>query len=255
MPEWDGESHIENLLQDYLGVEKTRYSSEAMKLFMIGAISRAYEPGCKFDYMIVLVGEQGIGKSTFLRRLAMSDAWYDDNFNTVEGDKAVERLRGMWFVELAELLAAKRQKEVESIKAFLTSTIDTYRPPYGRRTVQRPRRCVFAGTTNNEHFLTDVTGNRRYLPLRTDRRRVRKSLFDDEEAVRVDIEQAWAEALHIYKMEHPRLVMPKDLYDDVKAVQESFLEEDPRVGIIQSYLDGLANDRVCVMQIWEDALR
>ena len=255
LPAWDGKKHIENLMPDYLGVKKCEYTTEAMKLFMLGAISRAYKPGCKFDYMIVLVGEQGIGKSTFLRKLAMSDSWYDDNFNTVEGDKAVERLRGMWFVELAELLAAKRQKEVESIKAFLTSTIDTYRPPYGRRTIQRPRRCVFAGTTNNEHFLTDVTGNRRYLPLRVRKKGVKKSLFENEAEVEREVEQAWAEALHIYKTEKPRLIMPKHLQEEVQKMQEKFLEEDPRIGVIQHWLDSTVENRVCVLQVWEEALR
>ena len=94
--------------------------------------------------------------------MAGNDAWYNDNFNTVEGDKAAEKLRGMWIVELAELLATKKAKEVESIKAFITSTIDSYRQPMDAE--RNKDQGVFAGT-NNMHFMTDRTGNRRYLPL------------------------------------------------------------------------------------------
>ena len=253
---WDGKKHIENLLPDYLGVEKNEYTTECMKLFMLGAISRAFHPGCKFDYMPVLVGKQGIGKSTFLRKLAMNDNWYNDNFNTVEGDKAPEKLRGMWMVELAELLATKKAKEVESIKAFLTSTVDTYRPPYGRRTEQRPRVCVFAGTTNNDHFLTDRTGNRRYLPIITRKEYVKKSMFDDPEAVKNDFENAWGEAMDLfYKANcNPELVLPKKLQDYVENIQSQFMEEDVRVGIIQEWLDNYSGSRVCVVQIYQMAL-
>ena len=99
---WDGNTgHIENLLPDYLGVEKSQYSTECMKLFMLGAISRAYKPGCKFDYMPVFVGKQGIGKSTFLRLLSMNNAWYNDNFNTVEGDKAPEKKSPSSYIQLS----------------------------------------------------------------------------------------------------------------------------------------------------------
>ena len=254
--QWDGEKRIDSLLSDYLGVEKNEYSETVMKLFMLGAISRAYHPGCKFDYMPVLVGEQGAGKSTFFKVLAGNDAWYNDNFNTVEGDKAAEKLRGMWIVEMAELLAAKKAKEVESIKAFLTSTVDSYRAPYNRRTEQRPRVCVFAGTTNNSHFMTDRTGNRRYLPLVVRKTHITKSMFENPEQVQEEFKQAWAEALHIYKTEKPRLVFPKNLVDFVRESQSQFEEEDVRVGIIQQYLDELPADcdKVCVMQIWDVAL-
>lgn len=254
--EWDGESRIENLLSDYLGVEKNEYSETAMRLFMLGAISRAYAPGCKFDYMPVLVGEQGVGKSTFFKVLAGNDAWYNDNFNTVEGDKAAEKLRGMWIVELAELLAAKKAKEVESIKAFLSSTIDSYRAPYNRRTEQRARMCVFAGTTNNTHFMTDKTGNRRYWPLIVRKSKIIKSLFDNPEEVKKEFLQAWAEALYIYKNEKPALVFPQHLEKMVSDNQKQFAEEDVRVGIIQDYLDNLSKgcERVCVMQIWDHSL-
>ena len=253
---WDGKKHIENLLPDYLGVEKNEYTTECMKLFMLGAISRAFHPGCKFDYMPVLVGKQGVGKSTFLRKLAMNDNWYNDNFNTVEGDKAPEKLRGMWMVELAELLATKKAKEVESIKAFLTSTVDTYRPPYGRRTEQRPRVCVFAGTTNNDHFLTDRTGNRRYLPIITRKEYVKKSMFDDPEVVKNDFENAWGEAMDLfYKANcNPELVLPKKLQDYVENIQSQFMEEDVRVGIIQEWLDNYSGSRGCVVQIYQMAL-
>ena len=196
---WDQKPHIENLLPDFLGVAKSRYSVESMKLFMLGAINRAYHPGCKFDYMLVLVGEQGAGKSTFFKLLAGRDEWYNDNFNTIDGDKAAEKLRGMWIVELAELLAVKKAQQVESIKAFITSTVDTYRPPYGRRTEQRPRVCVFAGTTNSSHFLTDRTGNRRYLPLLVNKRAAKRSMFEQPDKVAEEFRQAWAEAFHIYR--------------------------------------------------------
>lgn len=256
LPEWDGTARVATLLSDYLGVELSEYSSMVMKIFMVGAISRAYEAGCKFDYMPVLVGEQGVGKSTFFKVLAGNDAWYNDNFNTVEGDKATEKLRGMWIVELAELLATKKAKEQEAIKAFITSSVDTYRAPYGRRTEQRPRVCVFAGTTNNSRFMVDKTGNRRYLPLMVNKSRVKKSLFDNPPEVQAYFKQSWAEALYIYNTEKPKLKIPDALLDTVYKNQRQFLEEDVRVGIIQEYLDDLPTscDKVCIMQIWDCAL-
>lgn len=254
---WDKKTgYIKSLLPDYLGVEDNEYAEESMKIFMLGAISRVYYPGCKFDYMPVLLGKQGVGKSTFLRLLAMNNAWYNDNFNTVEGDKAPEKLRGMWMVELAELLATKKAKEVESIKAFLTSTVDTYRPPYGRRTEQRPRVCVFAGTTNNDHFLTDTTGNRRYLPIVARKEFIRKSMFDDPETVRRDFENAWGEAMQIFKdsEENPSLVLPEHLQKFVEDKQSEFMEEDVRVGIIQEWLDKTPEKRICVAMLYDAAL-
>ena len=252
--QWDKMSHIENLLPDYLGCEQTEYNTEAIKLFMLGAICRAYYPGCKFDYMFIIHGTQGIGKSTFLRRLALNDAWYNDNFNTVEGDKAPEKLRGMWMVELAELLAAKKAREVESIKAFLTSTEDVYRPPYGRRTEHRPRVCVFAGTTNSDHFLIDRTGNRRYLPIKTNKANVKKSLFDD--ACKADFMNAWGEAMELFKKANgkPRLVLSPKLEAIVKDIQLSFTEEDSRVGLIQEWLDNCDKKRVCASMLYQYAL-
>lgn len=254
---WDKQyGHIRKLLPEYLGAEDSEYNFECMRLFMLGAISRAHYPGCKFDYMPVFVGKQGIGKSTFLRLLAMNNAWYNDNFNTIEGDKAPEKLRGMWMVELAELLATKKAKEVESIKAFLTSTVDTYRPPYGRRTEQRPRVCVFAGTTNNDHFLTDRTGNRRFLPIVTRKEFVKKSMFDNLEEVQKDFENAWGEAMDIFKKAngHPSLILPVDLQQFVEDKQSEYMEEDVRVGIIQEWLDKTEESRVCVAMIFEKAL-
>ena len=252
LPPWDGTKRIDTLLADYLGADRNRYTAEVMQIFMQGAINRAYHPGCKFDYMPVLVGEQGSGKSMFLRRLAVNDVWFDDNLNTVEGTQAVERLRGKWILELAELLAVKRQKEVESIKAFITTQVDSYREPYARRTTDRPRACVFAATTNDYNFLTDRTGNRRFLPVAVHKQRKTRDLFDDD--VREYFEQAWAEALYIYKTEHPALVLSDDVQDNAIQIQKSFLEEDSWVGIIQEYLDNCTTKFVCAAELWQRAL-
>lgn len=255
--QWDGQKHIENLLPDYLGVERTEYTTEVLKLFMLGAITRAYHPGCKFDYVPIIYGTQGCGKSTFCRALAMDDSWYDDNFNTIEGDKAAEKLRGLWMAELAELLATKKAKELESIKSFLTSRGDNYRPPYNRRTENRKRVCVFIGTTNSDHFLTDRTGNRRFLPLIADKDSAKYTITipKNYEQALIDIRNAWGEAMDIIKKNgFLPLVLPNSLSSDVAKMQRRFQEDDPQVGMIQEYLDSCSSKYVCVLELWEKAL-
>lgn len=256
--QWDGQEHIKNLLPDYLGAERTKYTEEVMKLFMLGAIARAYTPGCKFDYVPIIYGEQGCGKSTFCRALAMDEEWYDDNFNTIEGDKASEKLRGLWMAELAELLATKKAKELESIKSFITSRADNYRPPYARRTEHRSRACVFIGTTNSDHFLTDRTGNRRFLPIIADKAAAKYSITTSENFARavIDVNNAWGEAMDIYQKAkgRPPLVMPLELAADVEAMQARFREDDPTVGLIEGYLERCVEKKVCALEIWEKAL-
>lgn len=253
---WDGNKHIENLLPAMLGAEKTKYTAAVMKLFMLGAIARIFKPGCKFDYMLVLVGEQGGGKSTFLRYLALDDSWYNDNFSTLDSARSVENLRGMWIVELAELQATKRAKDVETIKSFITSRVDTYRAPYNRRTEQRPRMCVLAGTSNPVDFLTDKTGNRRFLPITCNIRNASFDMFADELATKVEVAQAWGEAMEYYTQAngHPKLVLPKSLQREALQEQAGYLEEDPYIGMVQEYLDTHAIDRVCIMMLWREAL-
>lgn len=251
---WDGEERISLLLPMFLGCDPSDYNMAVMHLFLQGAVRRAYEPGCKFDYMLVLIGAQGLGKSTFLSKLAGRGDWYCDNLNTIEGDAATEKLRGMWILEMAELLATKRQKDVEGIKAFVTSRVDVIRPKYGKETEQRKRTCVFAGTTNNRHFLTDKTGNRRFLPVDCGVHEPAMSLFD--KGTEEYFEQVLAEAVHIYKTKRPKLVLGETLQKYAMERQQDYLEDDPRVGVIQDYLDGLEDGvRVCVAEICERALQ
>ena len=253
---WDGNNHVDNLLTRFVGAEPTEYNKAVMRLYMLGAVSRIFKPGCKFDYMLILVGKQGAYKSSFLRFLAGSDTWFADNFNSVDGDKAFEKLRGMWIVEMSELQATKRAKDVESIKAFITSTIDTYRTPYERRTEQRPRQCVLAGTSNPVDFLTDKTGNRRFLPVTCSILPV-ENPFNDIEATHYEFMQAWGEIMNEYKQKGGKisLVLPKQYEDQALKAQLDYLEDDPRIGMIQNWLDTTDNDRVCVMMIWKEALQ
>lgn len=255
LPEWDGNEHIRFLLPHYLGAEDTAYNHAALNLFMQGAINRVFDPGCKFDYVLVLVGEQGKGKSMFLQYLAGNQDWYDGNFATIEGDKAVEKLRGRWILEMAELLAVKKQKDVEAFKAFVTTQEDGYRAPYERRTKHVKRQCVFAATTNDYQFMSDRTGNRRYLPIKINVHPVpdENKLSADPEATKAEFKMAWAEAYHIYNAEHPELVMPRNMELEIQEQQSMYMQEDPWIGLIQHYLDN-HQDRVCSALLWDEAL-
>lgn len=255
LPEWDGKSHIENLMPDYLGTDKTPYNTAALKLHMVAAINRVYEPGCKYDHVLVLVGPQGSFKTTFCERLAVHADWYDGNFCTIDGNQAVERLSGKWILEMAELLAVKKQKDVEAFKAFVTATADNnYRQPYGRRPKDRLRQCVFCATTNDYEFESDLTGNRRYMPVRVAVTKPLKNIMSpDQASVRQDFALAWAEALHIYKTQHPALELRKEHALSLQREQDRYLEEDPYLGAISEYLDRSLG-RECVQSIWEKAL-
>lgn len=255
---WDGEQRLVSLLTMYLGCPPTDYNISVLKLWMRGAVARAFEPGVKFDTMLVLKGPQGMGKSEFLRKMAHNPDWFHDNFNTVEGDAAAEKLRGMWIVEIAELLAVKNAKEVEGVKSFITSRIDKYRPKYARETEARPRVCVFSGSTNSDSFLTDPTGNRRFLILECNPSNATSNIMEDKGAQEY-IDNCWAEIMYEWKNGDRRLTLPEEFWEEAERMREKYTEDDPRVGIIQEYLDNLPSAhrggaRVCVKEVLDNAL-
>lgn len=249
---WDGKEHIRSLLPEYLGAEDSDYTYQVMRLWMLGAVSRVYKPGSKFDYTIILQGLQGIGKSTFLKLMALDDSWFNDSLDSLDSDKAVQSLTGSWIIELAELKSlARTAGGVESVKRFLTATQDKYRIPYERRADTFYRQCVFAGTTNKDDFLQDETGNRRFLIIHTGVIKPSKSLFAPE--VMDDIKQAWAEAVHIWKNEDPELILSENCMQQAKELQEANMADDGKRGIIMDYLEG--KTQVCAREIWFEALK
>lgn len=249
--EWDGEEHISKLLPEYLGTENTPYTREVMKLFMLGAVARIYQPGVKYDYTIIFQGKQGIGKSTFLRLLALSDEWFNDSLDSLDSDKSAQALMGSWIVELAELKSlARTAGGVDSVKRFLSATQDKYRVPYERRADIFLRQCVFAGTTNKSDFLQDETGNRRFLILQTGVNKPIKNLFNIK--AMDDIKAAWAEAVHIWKTERPALILPDSVKQEAETLQKQSMADDGKIGIIEEYLKD--KQRVCAVEIWQKAL-
>lgn len=258
--EWDGVPRVDTLLIEFMKADANEYSAEAIKLFMRGAIARTLEPGCKFDTMLVLVGDQGIGKSTFIRMLSHNATWYNGNFNTIEGDTAIEKLQGKWILEMGELLALKKAKEIEAVKSFITNQIDVIRPKFGRTTMDRPRVCVFAGTTNDIDFLSDPTGNRRFLPVKSNLKKGEQILLFAE-GVQEHFDQCWAEVYHYWKEGEQSLVLPEHLIEYAENMRSTHVEDDPRIGMIQEYLDGVMQNsmnpesvRICVLEILKNAL-
>ena len=150
---WDGQERVRYALHRYLGADTSDYTYEILKFFMLGAVSRVFRPGVKFDYIICVVGDQGAGKSSFFRLLAVKDEWFTDDLKDLESNKVYEKLQGHWIIELSEMLATNNAKSNEAIKSFLSRQKEIYRTPYERYPKDRPRQCVFAGTTNKISFL------------------------------------------------------------------------------------------------------
>ena len=251
---WDGKPRIQTFLHDVLACDDTPYIREVSRLIFAGGIHRAFEPGCKFDEMVVLVGKQGCGKSTTVRWLNMEDK-YLRQLKVIIGKEAVEAMRGAWIVEMVELMAMTRVKEAEAVKAFITTQEDTYRAPYDRHTQTIPRRCFFIGTTNNPLFLSDRTGNRRFYPVQCNSDGYEVSSHEKE--IRARISQCWAEALYLYRQGKLSPVADKSVLGLIRKEQENAMEDDWRVGAIVGYLDQMKKDpkaTVSVIELWHCAL-
>ena len=186
---WDGTPRIDTLLIDYFGAEDNAYTRAAIRKMLCAAVARVFEPGIKFDTALILVGEQGTYKSTFVKKLGKD--WFSDTFTTVQGKESFEQIQGAWLVEIAELSGLKKA-EVETIKHYISKREDSFRPAYGRVVETYRRQCVFFGTTNNKDFLRDPTGNRRFMPIDVRTEYVTKSVVED--LTDEEIDQIWAEA-------------------------------------------------------------
>lgn len=227
---WDGEQRIDRLLIDYLGVADNIYTREAIRKSLIGAVARVFRPGIKFDTMLVLVGAQGTGKSTFIHKLGKN--WFSDTFITAQGKDSFEQIQGVWLMEIAELAGLKKA-EVETVKHFVSKQEDIFRGAYRKEIETFPRQCVFFGTTNNTEFLRDPTGNRRFLPIDIHRTRPVKSVFCELEP---EVDQIWAEAVQLYRAGEP-LILSAEAEKIAFDSQKSHSETDERRGIIEEYLN------------------
>ena len=229
---WDGECRLDTLFIDYIGAEDTEYIRAVTRKWMCGAVARVMDPGVKFDTAIVLYGSQGLGKSLILERLGRK--WFNNSLVDIKTKDALEQIQGSWIVELAEL-APTYKNDNEIVKAFISRTSDRFRSPYGRRTEEYPRQCVFAGSTNNLMFLKDRTGNRRFWPITGDKDRKTKNSWD---LSKDEIDQLWAEAF-VYWSEGEPLVLEGALEEEALRIQLSHTEGGELVGLIEEYLDML----------------
>lgn len=165
-----------------------RYMAAVAKAIFCGAVARIYKPGDKVDTVPVLEGRQGVSKSEAVGLLFKP--WFSENLPADLGSKdAMSALAGVWGVELSELPQAR--KDVDTVKAFLSRRVDRYRPAYAREEIEQPRQCVFLATTNEEHYLKDTTGNRRFLPVKVGQANL--------DLIKLLRDQLWAQAVVLYR--------------------------------------------------------
>ncbi|WP_309479099.1 virulence-associated E family protein [Brevibacillus agri] len=228
--QWDGVKRLDTLLIDYLGAKDSVYTRAVSRKAIVAAVARAMTPGCKYDYMPILAGPQGLGKSTFLRLLGRR--WYSDSLQTFEGKEASEMIQGVWINEIGELTGMSKS-EANAVKQFLSRTEDIYREPFGRRTSNYPRRCVFFGTTNDSEFLKDRTGNRRFWPVDVGLQPPTKSVFTQLED---EVPQIYAEAFVYWQLGEP-LYLSGQAEVEAQEQQESHRESSAKEGVIREFVE------------------
>lgn len=234
LPPWDGVARVDTLLVDYLGAADNAYTRAVSRKVLCAAYRRIKEPGIKFDYMPVLNGAQGIGKSTFIANLGMD--WFSDSLTLSDmNDKtAAEKLQGYWILEIGEL-AGMKKADLDKVKAFVSRVDDKYRASFGRRVTSHPRQCVFFGTTNSENgYLRDITGNRRYWNIKLSG----SSKYRPWQMTSELVQQIWAEVM-ILADAGEKLYLPPDLEEYAKEEQREAMEHDEREGLVRLYLDTL----------------
>jgi hypothetical protein len=225
--QWDGVKRIDTWLVDYAGAEASEFVCEVGALMLVAAVRRVRSPGCKFDEMPVLQSVQGFNKSTALSILAVKPEWFSDDLPlNADSKKTIERLRGRWIVEAAEL-KGMRYGDIEHLKAFLSRSVDRARMSYDRANTELKRQCVIIGTTNHEKFLRDQTGNRRFWPVR--------DVKFDLDKLKQDRDQLWAEAA-AREAEGASIRLPPELWSNASQQQEEHTIGEPWIETIQNVL-------------------
>lgn len=264
--EWDGVERVGDWLVDYMGARgNPKYLHAVGRLTLMGMVSRIFEPGVKFDTVLILEGSQGIGKSTAARILA-GDEWFSDTSLNIGDKDAVVNMQGVWINELGELSVLSRN-DSNNLKEFISRSTDKIRPPYGKRTVAYPRQNIFIGTTNKDQYLKDDTGNRRFYPVKCGKIALKR--------LRADRDQLLAEAMHQYKegyslrsdsIKAERLAVDEQAHrmehDEIESELEEFFAGAPddfpmpfRIMDVMAHADlGVKKDRASQMRI-ANALR
>lgn len=253
--EWDGKERLRHLFPRYLGLPESDYTYEATRLMMMGAVHRVFYPGIKFEYMICLVGGQGVGKSSFFSLLAMENEWFSDDIRKLDDENVYRKMQGHWIIEMAEMLATCNARSVQEIKSFLSRQSETYKVPYETHPEDRPGQCIFVGTSNNADFLPfDRSGNRRFIPLFADRNKAEHHPMDDEEEIMAYIEQCWAELMDkFHRGVETSLVFDKRFMDELIRMQKMCMPEDTKAGMIARFLDETNEEYVCSTMIFQKA--
>lgn len=235
LPEWDGTERLDAILVNYLGAVDNEYTRAVIRKTLVAAVARIYAPGTKFDYILVLNGPQGIGKSTLFSKIG--GKWFSDSLtiSDMRDKTGPEKLQGYWLLELSELNGIKKV-DVETVKSFISRTDDKYRASYGTVVESHPRQCVIVGSTNSTGgFLRDITGNRRFWPVQVSGVSAKKP-WEIE-----NIDQIWAEAIYRYN-EGEELILTGKAVELAYGEQQDAMENDDREGLVREYLAKLLPD-------------
>lgn len=230
--QWDGVERLDTLLVDYMGADDSPYVRAVTRKALTAAVARIYEPGIKFDSMLVISGPQGMGKSTFFALLGKE--WFSDSLSIADmRDKtASEKLQGYWILEIAEMNGIKKV-DVETVKSFISRTDDKFRQAYGTVVESHPRTNIIVGSSNSDSgFLRDITGNRRFWPVNV----TGEGKHHPWELESVD--QVWAEAIVRYR-EGEELYLKGSVAAEAFVRQQEAMESDDREGIVEEYLERL----------------
>jgi predicted P-loop ATPase len=235
LPKWDGRERIGSWLVKYLSAPDTPYVRSIGRIFLLGAVRRMRHPGCKFDELVILEGEQGSNKSTALAELVPDPEWFTDDLNLgLKSREFVEQTGGFWICEVAEM-AGMRQTQVEALKAQLSRVKDRARMAYDRTAQNYLRQFVLIGTTNSDAYLSDITGNRRFWPVRTG--------AIDVLGIRADREQLWAEAVAVEAEGGPHLLrLPPELWEVARVEQDARMQVSPLQEVLEEHLGGVGDD-------------
>ena len=241
---WDGKPRLDTFLIDHANAEDSPYTRAVTSKTLIGAVARTYDPGCKMDTMLVLEGRQGSRKSTLASSLTPNIDWFGDTELSIGNKEGLQQIQGKWLYEISEMRAAVKANQ-NSLKGFLSASTDNFRLPYARKPQNYPRRLIFIGTTNDDQYLTDDSGGRRFLPIKVDD-------IDIDAIVRI-VDQLWAEAAFRFNRGEKYYLEGK-VESDAIALQSSRYKIDAWESLILEYLDENKLFKVTTAMICKGAL-